>query len=124
MSSSTGTASDVTATASKRTDPPTNGTPTVFYDSGPGGKSIGRQTLTKYELTRLRGVRLEQLARGAFGTVRLTSELQTIEDVVDAEIQQRSLPFIIMRNYPNGDQRAYRVRYMNVVDYTKPLTHA
>ena len=72
-------------------------------------------------MARIRGLRIEQLSRGAFGSVPLTSELQTVEQVVDAEIRGGTIPFIIMRHYPNGASRAYRLRYMDTsLFYNEP----
>ena len=84
----------------------------VFFDKGPGGKALGRSRLTKYELTRVHGVRLEQLARGSIPLVKHTPALKTIDDILREELRQRKLPFIIERAFPTG-VRAYRLRYMD-----------
>jgi len=89
----------------------------TFHDTGPGGLAIGRSSLTKYEITRVYGVRLEQLSRGGIPLVPFTSALRTIEDVVREELRQKKLPYLIERPFPTGT-RTYRLRYMNYDNVT------
>ena len=71
-------------------------------------------TLSKYEMTRICGLRREQLSRGSMPLVDWHSDMKTIDDVLGAELQQRKLPFIVQRQYPNGEVRAFRLRYMKL----------
>jgi DNA-directed RNA polymerases I, II, and III subunit RPABC2 len=57
--------------------------------------------LTKYEKTRIIGVRIEQLSRGAKPNIN-TKGLTSILEIAEEELRQRKTPFIIMRPLPNG----------------------
>ena len=89
----------------------------TFHDTGPGGLALGRSSLTKYEITRVYGVRLEQLSRGGIPLVPFSPALRTIEDVVREELLQKKLPYLIERPFPTGT-RTYRLRYMNYDNVT------
>jgi len=58
--------------------------------------------LTKFERARIVGVRLQQLAYGAKPRVD-TTNLRTLNEIVQEELIQRKIPFIIKRPLPNGN---------------------
>ncbi len=64
--------------------------------------------LTKYEKARIVGVRIQQLASGAKPCVD-TRGMKSIEDIVYAELEQRTMPFIIKRPLPNGTCEYWRL---------------
>lgn len=66
--------------------------------------------MTKYEYTRLRGVRLQQLAAGSPPFVVLPAHVSTIEEIFDLEFEQKKLPFIIKRPMPNGDYECVKIK--------------
>lgn len=57
--------------------------------------------LTKYERTRIIGVRKEQIAKGAAPMVDI-SEMKTLDEIVEKELLERKLPLKIRRPLPNG----------------------
>ena len=57
--------------------------------------------LTKFERARIVGVRLQQLAYGAKPRVN-TENLKSINEIVQKELDERMIPFIIRRTLPNG----------------------
>jgi DNA-directed RNA polymerase subunit K/omega len=57
--------------------------------------------LTKYEKARIIGVRMQQLASGAKPCID-TRGFKSVEDIAYAELNQRTLPFIVKRTLPNG----------------------
>lgn len=65
-------------------------------------------TITKYEFTKIKGIRLEQLARNAPSTVD-TEGLKSIEEVCMKEFKEKKMPLIIMRPFPNGKKEYWRV---------------
>ena len=71
-------------------------------------KYVTRNQMSKYEKTKIIGMRLEQLARGAASLVD-TSACTSIRDVVMKELEERKLPFIIIRSLPNGKKEYWRV---------------
>jgi DNA-directed RNA polymerase subunit K/omega len=70
--------------------------------------------LTKYERTHVIGVRAEQLARGAQAFVELpepvhgTSANAAYLALAERELEERRLPFLIMRKMPDGSEVAVR----------------
>ena len=64
--------------------------------------------LTKFERARIVGVRLQQLAYGAKPRVDTTG-LKTIQEIVQKELEERKILFIIRRNLPNGTYEDWRL---------------
>lgn len=64
--------------------------------------------LTKYERTRLIGVRMEQLSRGAKPNIS-TKGLPGIREIAEEELRQRKTPFIVQRMLPNGNCEYWKI---------------
>ena len=64
--------------------------------------------LTKFERARIIGVRLQQLAYGAKPRVD-TTNLRSINEIVDKELLERKIPFIIRRTLPNGSYEDWKL---------------
>lgn len=58
---------------------------------------------TKYERTKMIGMRLEQIARGAAPLVDVEPGM-SIREIVMREVEERKLPFKVVRTMPNGEQ--------------------
>jgi DNA-directed RNA polymerase I, II, and III subunit RPABC2 len=67
--------------------------------------------LTKYEMTRVIGQRAKQLDNGAKAFVKVPLNVVDGYPIALLELEQKKLPFIIKRPYPNGG-----VEYWNVSD--------
>jgi DNA-directed RNA polymerase subunit K/omega len=67
--------------------------------------------LTKYEMTRVIGQRAKQLDSGAKSFVKVPINVIDGYQIALLELEQKKLPFIIKRPYPNGG-----VEYWNVSD--------
>ena len=68
--------------------------------------------LSKYEKTKIIGLRVSQLNKGAEPYVALKTKLILDNSLVaEKELQEKKLPFIIMRPLPNG-----KCEYWNVND--------
>jgi DNA-directed RNA polymerase subunit K/omega len=67
--------------------------------------------LTKYEMTRVIGQRAKQLDSGARAFVKIPLNVIDGYHIAMLELEQKKLPFIIKRPYPNGG-----VEYWNVSD--------
>ncbi len=76
--------------------------------------------LTKYEMTRILGVRAQQIDNGAQPTITLDNpELISGYFIAKQEFSQNKLPFIIKRSFPgNGG-----VEYWNVCDLDVPFQY-
>lgn len=72
-------------------------------------QNISSRFMSKYEKTKVIGLRLEQLARGATSTVD-TSDLFNIRDICLRELDERKIPFIVMRTMPNGNKEFWRLQ--------------
>jgi len=67
-------------------------------------QSVAKKTypiLTKFERARIIGVRLQQLAYGAKPRIDVKN-FRTLNEIVQEELIQRKIPFIIKRPLPNG----------------------
>jgi DNA-directed RNA polymerase I, II, and III subunit RPABC2 len=64
--------------------------------------------LTKFEKARIMGVRLQQLAYGAKPRISIEG-LNSIQEIVQQELIQRKIPFIIRRTLPNNSYEDWRM---------------
>ncbi len=58
-------------------------------------------TLTKFEIARIIGVRATQLEQGAPPMIDI-GDLTDSLSIATAEYEQKTIPFVIIRTYPNG----------------------
>ena len=74
---------------------------------------------TKYEYTALIGTRAQQIAEGAKPLVSLdgllTSSPRFVWDVAEREINEKKLPFIIHRRFPNGESEYWSATELNII---------
>ena len=64
--------------------------------------------MTKYEKTKIIGMRLEQLARGAPPCIDVVDGM-TIRDIVLKELDERKTPFLIVRSMANGKKEYFKL---------------
>jgi len=86
--------------------------------------NITSPIMTKYEIAKLLGQRMEQLARGAPSLVDASkAELdglvthEKFRRLVELEIKQRVLPFMIGRTLPNGKKEYWKLTDMIIPGY-------
>jgi len=74
---------------------------------------------TKYEYTALIGTRAQQIAEGAKPLVSLegilTSSPRFVWDVAEKEVNEKKLPFIIHRRFPNGNSEYWSATELNII---------
>ena len=77
-----------------------------------------RPIMTKFEKTKVLGLRLEQLQRGAPPMVDLKDvDTSNLRNIALKELAEKKLPFAILRSSPNGLQKELvRIRDMDVLD--------
>lgn len=78
--------------------------------------------MTKYEYTRIRGVRLQQLASGCPPFVVVPQHVTTIEEIFDLEFNEKRLPYIIKRPMPDGTFEYWKMKnliYLPTLNETK-----
>jgi len=73
--------------------------------------------LTKYEKTRVLGIRVSQLNEGAPRYISLGSEHTIIDNIVIAEkeLRLKKLPFIVTRPLPNGEKEHWRLKDLEIL---------
>jgi len=64
--------------------------------------------LTKFEKARIMGVRLQQIANGSKPRISVQG-LHNILEIVEKELVERKIPFIIRRTLPNGLYEDWRM---------------
>lgn len=66
--------------------------------------------LTKFELTSIKGMRLQQLYDGAptVLTAEERSGLSSLEEIVEREIQTKKVPVMVLRTLAGGEQELWR----------------
>lgn len=78
-------------------------------------KNVTRRVLSRYELAKVIGMRMEQLARGAHPYVDTDKHnVKNIRDIVLVELKTKRLPFIITRSLPNGTKEYWRIDDLEV----------
>ena len=75
--------------------------------------------LTKYEKTRILGLRISQLNKGAKPFIDLSKyETQKFIDnhiIAESELRQKKLPYIIMRPIPDGRREYWKLEDLEIV---------
>lgn len=72
---------------------------------------ISRPVLTKYELTKVIGVRMEQIASGMKPFIHIKHKKNMdIYQIVLMELREKKVPFIIKRNMPNGQFEYWKLQ--------------
>ncbi len=89
-------------------------------------KHTTRNVMTKYELTKVIGMRVEQLARGSPTMIDVEAEIgtgnvHTLHKIVHLELEKKLIPFIIQRPLPNGEKEYWRIKDMVIPSYTTTL---
>ena len=72
--------------------------------------------LTKYERTRVLGVRASQLANGALPYVKLAKPMLNELLIAEQELREQKLPFVIRRPLPNGGSEYWKLRDLAVLE--------
>ena len=71
--------------------------------------------LTKYERTRLLGMRAKQLNAGATPLVEVPETMLDGQLIAERELQERKLPFVLRRPLPNGTFEYWRVSDLELI---------
>lgn len=64
--------------------------------------------MNKYERTKVIGMRMEQIARGAPPMVDVTPGM-TVRQIVYKELEENKIPFILERSLPNGKKELFKL---------------
>jgi DNA-directed RNA polymerase subunit K/omega len=90
-------------------------------------KHTTRNVMTKYELTKVIGMRVEQLARGSPTLIDVEAEIgetnnvHTLHKIAQLELEKKVLPFILQRSLPNGEKEYWRIQDMVIPSYAMAI---
>jgi DNA-directed RNA polymerase I, II, and III subunit RPABC2 len=70
--------------------------------------------MTKFEKARVKGIRLQQLAKKSPPVVDTTG-LNSNKEIVEKELIERKLPFIIKRTLPNGVAEYWKMEEFEII---------
>jgi DNA-directed RNA polymerase subunit K/omega len=73
--------------------------------------------LTKYEKTRILGVRTKQLNQGAEPFIKIDGSLIDSEVIAEKELENKVLPFIIVRPLPSGKKEFWKLEDLEYIDF-------
>lgn len=89
--------------------PKTHGT--TANTSGDDLRDMAELHMTKYEYARVKGVRMEQLQRGAIPCVDYAGlNKDTVETVFRREFVTGRMPLMVIRELPDGKAQYYKIR--------------
>ena len=88
----------------------------------PGHRSL--PFLSKYELTRVLGLRARQLDAGAPPLVKVPAGVMDGYTVAEAELSQKKIPFIIRRPMPGGTSEYWRLQDLELLRAPAGLSSA
>lgn len=75
---------------------------------------VSSSMMTKYEYTKLRGFRLQQLASGCPPFVIVPDSVREMSEIFDLEFAQRRIPYIIKRQVSNTEFEYWKVRDLTI----------
>ena len=73
--------------------------------------------LTKFEKARVLGLRAKQINNGAEPFVQVPDNVIEGHIIAELELEQRVLPFIVVRPLPNGKKEYWRIQDLKLIDY-------
>ena len=71
--------------------------------------------MTKYEFTRIIGMRISQLAQGAKSYVKLNNHIVDYYIIAETELRLKKLPYIINRPLPNGRSEYWKISDLEIL---------
>jgi DNA-directed RNA polymerase I, II, and III subunit RPABC2 len=80
-----------------------------MYERIESKKRIGNPMMTMFELTKIIGVRSQQIASGMAPLIEVDKDIRDTKFIAIKEIQLKKIPLIIRRYYPNNMYVDWRV---------------
>ena len=71
--------------------------------------------LTKYEKTRILGLRTKQLNDGAPPLIKLSENIIDSYLIAEMELKEKKIPFIIQRPLPNGNSEYWALEDLEIL---------
>jgi len=79
----------------------------LFYEINP--------ILTKYEKTRILGLRTKQLNDGAPPLIKLSENIIDSYLIAEMELKEKKIPYIIQRPLPNGNSEYWALEDLEIL---------
>ena len=73
--------------------------------------------LTKYEKTKILGLRTKQINNGSAIFVEAPKDMIDGYNIALLELEQKKIPFIIQRPMPNGGSEYWKVSDLEIIEY-------
>jgi DNA-directed RNA polymerase subunit K/omega len=73
--------------------------------------------LTKYEKTRVLGLRAKQINQGADPFISVADDILEGYVIAEMELEKKAIPFIIVRPLPGGKKEYWKLQDLEVVDF-------
>ena len=73
--------------------------------------------LTKYEQTRILGMRAKQINNGSDVFVTVSDEIIDGFLIAEQELKEKKIPFIIRRPIPNGGSEYWRLEDLEILNH-------
>ena len=73
--------------------------------------------LTKYEISRILGLRTKQINNGAPPFVSIDDNIIDGFTIAQRELMEKKIPFIIQRPMPDGSSEYWRVRDLEILNF-------
>ena len=71
--------------------------------------NISNPKMTKYEKTKIVGIRAQQLANGSRPRIKVPVHVTDTINIAELELEQRKIPFIIKRSLPSGSIEYWKI---------------
>ena len=71
--------------------------------------------LTKYEKTRILGIRLKQLNNGSLPYIKVAEDILDNLIIAEKELKQKKIPFIIQRPLPNNTFEYWKLEDLEIL---------
>ena len=72
-------------------------------------------TMTKFEKTKILGLRSSQLSEGAKPLIPISEEIISSYAIACMELSQKKIPFIIKRPIPNGASEYWKISDLEII---------
>ena len=72
-------------------------------------KNISEAILSKYEYTKILGMRAQQIAMGAEPLIKVTKDLDSVILIAEEELRQRKTPMIIQREIGKNKYEYWKI---------------
>ena len=87
---------------------------TNVYDSYNIKNNITSNKMTKYEYTKILGMRAQQITMGSNPLITITPDMKNAVEVAEEELRQRKTPFFVAREINKNHIDLWRIEDMEI----------